>query len=254
MVDRIHPSREVGLNALLADTLLSVIPALLLFIWLATTAIVMTGLPLGYAIQSGLSLAILLLCLSPLLPGHLPQRRFGPANQVTLVRAVLAALLAGLVGRPETVTAHGGPIGIMVALMLILDGLDGWLARRTRMQSAFGARFDMEVDAFFILILTILIYQSGRTGAWILLAGLMRYGFVACGRRWPWLRRPLPPRKRRQTVCVILTVALGVGLLPFVSALWAAALAGLALVLLIGSFAVDIVWLARLHFFTGGST
>jgi phosphatidylglycerophosphate synthase len=203
--------------------------------------------------QSGLSLAILLFCLSPFLPGHLPQQRFGPANQVTLLRAGLAALLAGLVGRPEAVAAHGESIGVMVALMLILDGLDGWLARRIRMQSAFGARFDMEVDAFFILILTILVYQSGRTGAWVLLAGLMRYGFVVCGRLWPWLRRPLPLRKRRQTVCVILTAALGTSLLPFVSAPWATALAGTALVLLAGSFAVDIVWLVRSHYSTGGT-
>ena len=38
-------------------------------------------------------------------------------------------------------------------LLLALDGLDGWAARRQGLVSAFGARFDMEVDALLILAL-----------------------------------------------------------------------------------------------------
>jgi phosphatidylglycerophosphate synthase len=131
----------------------------------------------------------------------------------------------------------------MVALML--DGVDGWMARRNGMQSPFGARFDMEVDAFFILILAGLIWQSGKAGAWVILSGAMRYGFIVLGWRLPWLKRPLPPRRRRQTVCVIQTAVLALCLTPPLIPPVSTFLAAGALGLLALSFTVDIAWLWR---------
>src|SRR5207344_2274781 len=89
-----------------------------------------------------------------------------------------------------------------------LDGVDGWLARRTRMASAFGARFDMETDVFLVLALSVLAWQYGKAGAWVLLCGLMRYFFVAAGRLWPWLQGPLAPSFRGKTICVVQFVGL----------------------------------------------
>ena len=63
------------------------------------------------------------------------------------------------------------------AVALALDGLDGWVARRNNTVSVLGARFDMEVDAFLILVLSVLVVPHARAvGAAI---GLMRYAFVA---------------------------------------------------------------------------
>ena len=121
---------------------------------------------------------------------HHPFPTFGPANQVTTVRAALVALVAGLIGEahlPAYATARPIVSGIVTAL----DGVDGWLARRTRMASAFGARFDMEVDALLILVLSILAWQYEKAGPWIVLAGLLRYVFVAAGWVFPWMARPL---------------------------------------------------------------
>ena len=70
------------------------------------------------------------------------------------------------------------------------------------MASAFGARFDMEVDAFLILVLAALAWRFDKAGVWVLASGLMRYAFVAAAWVWPWLNAPLPPSRRRQTVCV----------------------------------------------------
>lgn len=50
----------------------------------------------------------------------------------------------------------------------------------------------MEIDAFLILTLAVLVWQSGKTGGWVLLSGALRYGFVALGQVLPWLRQPLP--------------------------------------------------------------
>ena len=88
----------------------------------------------------------------------------------------------------------------LASLGLILDGIDGRLARRHGLESPFGARFDMEVDAFFILVLAALVYQTDKAGGWVLLSGVLRYGFVAFSLVLPWLNRPLPPRPKRQAL------------------------------------------------------
>lgn len=243
--DPMPSTTESASRPLWSDALLNVVPATLLVAGAAAASARVFLLPSGYLIQVVVIFVGLGLALAPFLPQHLPLTRFGSANRVTLLRAGLVALLAGLVGQAGLTPALAWWATTLALVALAFDGLDGWLARRHGLQSAFGARFDMEVDAFLILILAMLVYQTGRTGGWILLSGVMRYGFVALGYVLPWLCQPLPPRKRRQTVCVIQTAALALGLLPVLTPLWTTALALIALGLLLWSFAVDIVWLAR---------
>jgi len=171
-------------------------------------------------------------------------RCFGAANQVTLVRGVLVALLLGLAC--EAATPAGAWLAVGTALMAnALDGVDGWLARRLGLSSTFGARFDMETDALLILALALLVWQFDKAGYWVLLAGLLRYLLVAAGGLLAWLRRPLPPSRRRQTVCVLQIMTLIVCLLPLVTRPWSRIVAALGLLLLFWSFALDVVWLAR---------
>lgn len=183
------------------------------------------------------------------LPKHLPARRFGAANRVTLARAVLVALFAGLVGREALLTDLGWDLGWFLAALagvsLALDGLDGWTARRRGTASRYGARFDMELDAFFILVLAALVHDLGKAGAWVLLSGGLRYIFFGLGLIWPPLRRPLPVSRRRQTICVAQTVALVVCLTPLAVPPFSTLVAAGALALLVASFAADLVWLGR---------
>jgi phosphatidylglycerophosphate synthase len=168
----------------------------------------------------------------------------GPAGLVTLARAELVGGVTALV----TTDLAGGdtPVWFIVVLAtvaLILDGVDGHVARRTGTVSALGARFDMEIDAFLILVLS--VFVAGSTGAWVLAIGAMRYVFVAAAWVAPWLRAPLPPSLARKTVAalqgIILVIAsAGVAPRPVV-----AGLAGLALALLVWSFGRDIGWLWR---------
>jgi phosphatidylglycerophosphate synthase len=175
-----------------------------------------------------------------------PYRRFGPANVVTLARAAYAALLIGLLGDGTGSLGESGRWALVVAgtVALALDGVDGWLARRSRLASAFGARFDMETDALSVLALSALVYRSGQVGAWVLTAGLMRYIFVLAGYLWPPLAAPLPPSQRRKVVCVILIVGMLAALAPPVGAPRAQALCLVGLVLLVYSFGADCVRLA----------
>ncbi|HEV2701999.1 MAG TPA: CDP-alcohol phosphatidyltransferase family protein [Steroidobacteraceae bacterium] len=178
------------------------------------------------------------------LPGHHPFAQFGPANQLTLARGALVALLAGLIGEGggAELAALTLALGTVVA---VLDRLDGWLARRTRMAGAFGARFDMETDAALIMVLALLAWQFGKSGAWVLASGLLRYVFIAAGMAMSWMRRPLPPSQRRKVVAVIQVVALLACVAPIIPTSVSVALAAAGLGTLTLSFAVDVIWLCR---------
>lgn len=175
-----------------------------------------------------------------------PYPRFGAANVVTMLRAILAALVAGLIGYPASAPMLWWVIGLTM-MFAALDGIDGWVARTTRMASGYGARFDMETDAAFILVLSILVWQHGKAGAWVLLCGVMRYAFVAAGQVLPWLAAPLRPTRRGRTVAVVQLLGLSVALAPAVSVPASSAVAAVTLAALTWSFAIDVAWLARQH-------
>lgn len=179
----------------------------------------------------------------------------GIANRVTLGRLLLVLPLAALALQPEVAseTTRWWVVG-MGAVALALDGVDGWVARRTGTGSAFGARFDMETDAFLILVLSVLAWRAGPVGPWILWIGALRYLFVAAGTVWPALRRELPPSLRRKTVCVVQGIALLVCVGPVVPPPLAVAVGAGALAALAGSFAVDVLWALGEHPTPGGDT
>jgi phosphatidylglycerophosphate synthase len=178
--------------------------------------------------------------------GGLERQHFGLANTVTALRAGMIAVLPALIlapGRVDAVLAWA-VVGFGLAA-LGLDGLDGRIARRRDESSAFGARFDMEVDAGFVLFLSALVAATGRAGAWIVLAGLMRYLWVAAARVWPLLDAPLPPSLFRKSVCVVLLLLLLLAMAPIVPRSRAPLPCIAGLVLLLASFGRDLVWLMR---------
>jgi len=101
-------------------------------------------------------------------------RFLGPADHVTLARAVLVGGVVTLVADRATVSVV---FLALASVALVLDAVDGQVARRTRTVSPLGARFDMEVDAVLILALSVQVAAS--LGAWVLAIGLMRYAFAA---------------------------------------------------------------------------
>lgn len=166
----------------------------------------------------------------------------GWANRVTLGRAVLVALVAGALANDAFIHAIWLWLGVAV-IALLLDGVDGWIARRTRSHSPFGARFDMELDALLIMLLCIGLIVEEGLGLWILLIGGMRYLFVAASLPFPWLNAPLKESYRRKAVCVWQVVAMLLALTPLTSPFLASLLAFSALITLAYSFGTDVVWL-----------
>jgi phosphatidylglycerophosphate synthase len=171
-------------------------------------------------------------------------RALGPANAVTLARATLVGGVTALAA--VALTGGRDPVAVVVilaTLALVLDAVDGKVARRTGSTSPLGARFDVETDSFLALVLS--AYVAPTLGWWVLAIGLARYAFVAAALVLPWLRAPLPPRMWRKTVAatqgiVLVVAASGVVWRPLTLAAVAAALA-----LLAGSFGRDVAWLWR---------
>jgi phosphatidylglycerophosphate synthase len=169
--------------------------------------------------------------------------RLGPASWATLARATLAIGVVALAADSFTGDTPVALLVTLAAVALVLDAVDGWVARRTGMATALGARFDGEVDAFLILALS--VYVAPDHGAWVLAIGAARYVFLAGEWLLPWMRAPLPPRRWRKVVAatqgVVLTVAAS-GILPraITQALLVAALA-----LLTASMGQCVWWLWR---------
>jgi len=169
--------------------------------------------------------------------------RLGPANAVTATRSTLVGVVTALV---VTSFIQHSPEALLLAFVvpaLLLDAVDGWVARRTHSETPLGARFDMEVDAFLLLVLSV---ATGPTlGWWTLAIGLMRYAFVAAAWVFPWLGAQLPPRYWRKVVTAVCGIALALAASGLAPLPVADAAVGVALALLVESFGRDVIWLVR---------
>lgn len=178
-------------------------------------------------------------------------RTFAPADHVTMTRATLAcasaALVADAVVPPAGRTAPAPSAVVLLVLLatsgLALDWVDGRVARATGTASALGARFDMEVDAFLVLVLSV---NATRTlGTWVLAIGLARYALLLAERALPFLRRPVPVRGWAKVVAATQGVVLTVVAADLLARRPATVAVVLALGLLAESFAHQVRWLWR---------
>jgi phosphatidylglycerophosphate synthase len=177
--------------------------------------------------------------------GRSGRTRLGPADAVTLTRAVLVGGLTALVADSFTEPA-AAPVPVMVALAsvaLALDAVDGKVARRTGTVTSVGARFDMEVDAFLVLVLA--LYDVRLLGGWVLLIGLARYLLVAAEWVWPWLGDPTPPRFWGKVVAAVQGVVLTIAMADLLPRPMVTALVLVALAMLAESFGRQVWWLYR---------
>jgi phosphatidylglycerophosphate synthase len=172
-----------------------------------------------------------------------PAERLGPAGWVTLARATLALGVAALTADSFV---RGVPVALLVglaAVALVLDYVDGEVARRTGTVSELGGRLDGEVDAFLILALS--VYVAPIAGAWVLAIGAARYVFLAAGWALPWIRAPLPRRDWRKTVAATQGIVLAVAAADVLPLVLVQAALAVALAMLAESFGRDVLWLWR---------
>ena len=146
-------------------------------------------------------------------------RGLGPADRVTATRAALACGVAGLSANAFTRPGGAGVLVALTVVALVLDAVDGQVARRTGTVTLLGARFDMEVDAFLILVLSI---DVGRGhGWWVLAIGLARYAVLVAGAGFAWLRQSVVPSRWRKAVAATQGVVLCLAASEALPRLWA---------------------------------
>jgi phosphatidylglycerophosphate synthase len=172
-----------------------------------------------------------------------PSAELGWASWVTLTRATLAVGVAALTAASFERDLAVATVVTLASIALALDFVDGWLARRTRTESALGAKLDGEVDAFLILVLSIEVAPT--VGGWVLLIGLARYLFYAAGWVLPWLRAPLPRRHWRKTVTASQGIALVIAASGVPPTEVSRIVLAVAFALLAESFGRDVWWLWR---------
>ena len=171
-----------------------------------------------------------------------PHGRVGLCNLVTLARLMILGVLG--VAMLEGLAPNATVLGLAI-LSLSLDGVDGWLARRQRLASDFGARFDVEVDAGFALLLALYAASSDGAGPYVILLGLPHYLFWIARSLWPWLNAPLPPSLGRKAVCVLQIATLIAFLVPQLGGPVRDGAVLAAVTALLWSFGRDILWLHR---------
>src|SRR6266540_3639333 len=134
----------------------------------------------------------------------------GPADWVTLTRSTLVGGVAALTVGSFDRTAPAAVLATLAVMALVLDGVDGQVARRTGTVTAIGA---------------------------------MRYAFVMATWVLPWMRGSLLPRYWRKVVASTQGVVLVFAVADVLPRPLAAAALAASLALLIESFGRDVGWL-----------
>lgn len=164
-----------------------------------------------------------------------PSGRFGPANAVTALRFALIAAAGAALHRE-----NGWIYCALMQLVFALDGIDGWIARKTGCASPFGSHFDMENDAVLVLLLGVELYERGRLGAWAIVPGLLRYAYVLCLSVFPARKGDAPRSNLGRRAFVALMIGFPLAFIEPGLAGTAAAAIGAGLIAI--SFAISFRW------------
>lgn len=97
-------------------------------------------------------------------------------NLITIVRLALVPVMAYLL-----VQARFGAALVVFLLAAVSDFLDGYIARRFRLASAFGAMLDPVADKLSMFVATVLLAWQGLVPLWVAAAIVLRDIVIVAG-------------------------------------------------------------------------
>mgnify|MGYP000901851246 FL=1 len=106
---------------------------------------------------------------------------------LTWLRILLIPVFVGVYYLPDAWLAPAGKNWLAMsifAVAAITDWLDGWLARRLGLTSAFGAFLDPVADKLMVAAALILLVALGRADAWLAIIIIGREIAISALREW----------------------------------------------------------------------
>ena len=101
-------------------------------------------------------------------------------NYLTLGRIVLIPVVMWLIGKIDLnqSVSHNLNVGILASIVYFIAGvsdlIDGYYARKYKINSVFGKYFDPLADKLMVLAVMIMLIPLGRIAAWVVVAFLAR--------------------------------------------------------------------------------
>jgi len=169
------------------------------------------------------------------------------ANYVTYLRLVIMiTLLVLILFRSDVDNMYYSLyITFFSFLVLIMDWLDGYFARKLKQITDFGFFFDQEVDNIFLFILVLSITLNNSELYFLWLIPLLRYIFLLMKYIFVWMRSELYDSIRRKSICAVTTFLLIMCNLEFLSFFLIELLSIISMFIILFSFMKDILWLYR---------
>ena len=154
-------------------------------------------------------------------PQNLPDTFFpGLANRLTVFRGLILCGLTGFLFLEWSEGIYAWIPGVLFCIFLLLDCLDGTIARFRDEISAFGEFLDRDFDGLGTLVGILLIIRCNRVPYWYILPGLAYYVFIFAR----WLRQklgyplyPLPPSSFRRYASALQSIFIAAIMLPLPS-------------------------------------
>lgn len=164
--------------------------------------------------------------------------KIGYANSITALRFLIVILLSFLAGKVHNIFLLSGFL-----FAVLLDGVDGFLARRFKQCSDIGEAFDMEVDSFMVFILCWIHFSNHTVGWWILIAGGYKYYNELLFFNLNKVNSKDSPKKFRSTIAVIFFFSLLLAfVLPASLNIYILAFSSMLIIL---SFSISIIYKLR---------
>ncbi|HTR00359.1 MAG TPA: CDP-alcohol phosphatidyltransferase family protein [Candidatus Acidoferrum sp.] len=146
-----------------------------------------------------------------------PLTTLGWANRLTLLRGWLLAVCAGYVW-PAQDEAVWIP-ALCYTLAVLLDGIDGMVARRNDQVTLLGTQLDTSMDALGLLVAPGVAIMSGKLHVTYLAVSAAYYLFIG-GLHWRQLHaretRPLRPSRWRRALAGLQMAVVAIALWPVV--------------------------------------
>jgi phosphatidylglycerophosphate synthase len=127
----------------------------------------------------------------------------GPANWITLARLVTLISATYFIGQQASML-----YGVVILAIIIADGFDGYVARKYKLATRFGADFDMETDALLSCVLSLIAYWHFDVSLLVPAAGILRYAFVILLRATGLFRYDPPKMPGVRLIAVLFFISL----------------------------------------------